>query len=92
MPKIEYQHKHNLTDDEARKRVREMIERFSKKFSVKTAWDNDNRATISGMGVTGSVDILAGQVNLLLDLSLMLAPMKKTIEETIDAEVKRALA
>lgn len=91
MPKIEYQHKHNLTDDEARKRLLEMVERFSKKFMVTTSWENQDHAKISGTGVKGTIDVRPGQVDLLLDLSLMLAPMKKTIEEAIAAEVKKAL-
>jgi putative polyhydroxyalkanoate system protein len=87
MPKIEFSQAHSLDAGELKKRLDGMSKELSEKFDLKSKWISDTKAEVSRSGVTGNINIEPTKVNVSLDLSFMLSPMKGTIEEKLKAKL-----
>lgn len=91
MAKIRYQHTHSLDLEEARRRLRRLMQRFSEKYKFTTRWEHDTLARVKGRGVKGSVELRPTEIRFDLSLSLLLTPFKARIEEGIATQVRHAL-
>ena len=91
MPKITFQHQHSLDNEEAQKRIQDLMRRFSSKYHFEAEWVSNDQARVSGKGLTGTIEMPSGQVVLSLDLSIFLAPFRSIIESEIAKEMKQAL-
>jgi putative polyhydroxyalkanoate system protein len=92
MPKITHQQNHQLSNEEALRRIQELVGRFSSNYHFQVEWKNETYAKVSGTGVNGEGNLQPGQVTFSLDLSFLLSPFKSKIESEIAKELKQALA
>jgi putative polyhydroxyalkanoate system protein len=91
MPSIRFHHHHTLGPGEARQRLQQLMDRFSRKYGFHVRWEQEGRASVKGRGVKGSLELKNGQVRLDLNLSFLLSPFKSKIEEGIVRQIVQAL-
>lgn len=91
MARIRYQHSHSLDLEDARRRVRQLMQQFSDKYKFTTRWEHDTLALVKGRGVKGSVELRPTEILFDLSLSLILTPFKARIRDGIASRVRRAL-
>lgn len=91
MPSIRYSHHHALDPGEARQRLQQLMDRFSRRYGFHVRWEREGRASVRGRGVKGSLELRNGHVLLDLDLSFLLSPFKSKIEEGIVRQIEQAL-
>ena len=88
MGTIQIHHEHNLSQEETRGRLQGFEEQMSK-YGATLVWKG-NRAEVKGLGVSGSVEVGEGT----LDLTLKLGMMAKAVgvdEERLESSLKRRL-
>ena len=91
MSKIVMRQDHDLSEDEARQRVEALMDRFGEKYRFTARWTNERRATVSGRGVRGLVELGQKFVRMELSLPFFLLPLRTRIEQGMAREVSRAL-
>jgi putative polyhydroxyalkanoate system protein len=69
MSEIRVSQPHNVSAEEARKKVQE-FEAMVQKYGVSSAWAG-NQATLKGTGVSGSIDIKPRSVDVVVKLGMM---------------------
>jgi len=86
MADIDLRHDHSLGRDEVRAAVEDVARQLSEDFGVEYRWE---QATLrfDGQGAEGSIEIQEGAVNVRIDLSFFLKPMRGQVE----SEAKRYL-
>ncbi len=96
MPKVTVERKHNLSKEELEKKADEFIKDFAKKMaSVKMeyTWRPDKSGIdFKGKGFKGTVELTSDKITLMVDLSLMLAPFKGTVEEQANKQLDKMLS
>lgn len=92
MARIKIEQSHQVTADEARKRLDQMNQDLSDKYGLNVKWHSDTEARVERTGVTGTIKIEAQKVLVDLDLAFMLSPLKGTIENRIRDELKRVFS
>lgn len=80
MSTIHAEHRHTLSPEEAHKRVEEYIAHIAEKIKAEIKWSGDT-ATFKGTGFSGTARIGKDVIIMDIDLSLLLRPLKGTIEE-----------
>jgi hypothetical protein len=90
MPTFRVEHRHALPAEEAIRRVKEVLEqRVGGRAEV--VWDGHD-AAFSGKGFSGKAAVKDGLVSVDVDLSLLLRPMRGTIETKLVEALERGLA
>lgn len=92
MPKINLSRQHNLPADVIKQRLDALGNKMQEKFQAKTSWEGDRTLNVKGTGVTGKLIIGEKKVDVDIDLSFMLSPMKGKIEETLGKELDKLTA
>ena len=91
MSKIHIKRKHNLSRDQARARVESIAKDLKKKLDANYAWQGDS-LKFKRSGASGSIDVGEGVIDINIELGMLLSPMKGKIEQSINEQVKVALA
>lgn len=82
MAHIHIKQQHDLTHDEARKRVEEIARDLRKRLNADYRWDGDS-LRFQRSGASGSIHVGDDFIELKVKLGMMLAPMKGKIERSI---------
>lgn len=90
MSEIRVSQPHNVSAEEARKKVQE-FESMVQKYGVSSSWSG-NEATLKGTGVSGSIKIAPRSVDVVVKLGMMAkafgvdpAKLKSSIEKRLKA-------
>lgn len=89
MPKINLSRNHSLPPQKIKERLVALGSKLEEKYSAKTEWTDDNTLKVKGTGVNGNLKIGADKVEVAIDLSIMLSPMKGKIEESLNHELDK---
>ena len=90
MSTIHIKHHHDLTHEETRERVEQIAVQLKGKYSGVYSWQG-NALHFRRSGVSGSVELGAGYVELRIKLGLMLVPRRGEIESLIRQHIPAAL-
>jgi putative polyhydroxyalkanoate system protein len=91
MAKIHVIKKHHLDKAHIRQQVQQLAEKLSQEFSVEYQWEDD-RLVFERAGAKGHVEVRMEEVEILIQLSMLLTPLKGTIEKTITGYLDEHLA
>ena len=91
MPKIKMDRSHSLSMDEARSKVDNMAADLEKRYGLKSNLAG-NKLNFKRTGVKGHVEISDGKVSVLVDLSMMLSPLKGKVEENLKQNLEQEFA
>ena len=83
MPKIQVTHPHSLDPATVKSRLESVQADLTSRYGLSFQWNGDTELKVSGKGVKGSITLHPKEVRVKLDLSLLLAPMKGTIENKL---------
>lgn len=94
MPKVNVTKRHSLPMDDAKVRVKTLVDEFVQEYSsvVKSvSWSPDGQsANAKGTGFEGSFKVDGSQVSVLVDLSFVLTPIKGKVETTLQRKLDAA--
>jgi len=82
MSLIHIKRDHHLTRDAARARVEEMASKLKDEFKLEHSWDDDV-LRFKRSGASGAIGVGEKTLEIKIKLGLVLAPMKKNIEQAI---------
>lgn len=91
MAKIDITQSHTLPIAEARTRMQKVQAELTEKYGLSFTWEGDSLLKVSGKGVKGTIGLSATQVSVLLDLSLILTPLKGKIESRLREQLTEQL-
>ena len=92
MAKIVIEREHGLGSAQAAKEKVLPIEgKLKDKYGVSFSWSGD-RASIKGKGVTGEFIIDHSCIRIELKLGMLLTPLTKKIQESIERSIEKTLA
>jgi putative polyhydroxyalkanoate system protein len=83
MATIRIKRAHHQDNETVRNEVQRIAEKLSSQLSAKYSWKSDNRLEFKRSGASGHIDIGEGEVDIEIKLSMVLTPMKGTIEKTL---------
>jgi len=89
MPKVEISQTHNVTAEEARKRIETLNKELGDKYGLTSRWQSDTEAQVERTGAKGTIRVEPNRVHVFLDLSFAMTPVKGTIEKRIKEELER---
>ncbi len=92
MPTIELSRQHKLTEQQARGKVEEMGKRLAEKHGLNGGWASGDRYEFSRSGLKGRVQLEPGKVAVRVELSLLLSPLKGTIEQKLREGLEKEFA
>lgn len=92
MPKITLSRNHSLPAATIKERLVALGTKLQEKYQAKTSWADDRTLSVKGTGVDGKLTIGDSKVDVLIDLSFMLSPMKGKIEESLNHELDKLTA
>lgn len=92
MPKINVKQAHKLDVAEVRRRMDEVLQDLVSRYGLSTEWKGDRKVEISRTGVKGTAEITEQAVEVNLDLSFVLSPMKTKIESSLREKMASKLA
>ncbi|MBL9104474.1 MAG: polyhydroxyalkanoic acid system family protein [Myxococcales bacterium] len=92
MPKFTITRNHSLPAATIKERIDQLGERLKNKFQAKVAWNGDKELGVKGTGVDAKVTISDNKVDVFVDLSMMLTPMKGKIEGAINEEIDKVVS
>ncbi|MCG6937371.1 MAG: polyhydroxyalkanoic acid system family protein [Gammaproteobacteria bacterium] len=82
MATIHIKRKHHLDNETVRNEVQNLADKLSKDLSATYSWQGD-RLVFKRSGASGHIDISGNDVEVEIKLSLVLAPLKGTVEKTV---------
>jgi len=88
MPTVSMQKKLDMTNEEALIKVEEAADQLAEKYGLMVTW-LDNRASIRGPSVDGSVKVEDSVMDLRLELGFLAAPFKAKIEAAVEEYFQR---
>ena len=91
MATIHISKQHNLDNETVRKEVQNLAEKLSEELSANYDWEGD-RLVFKRSGANGHIDIGEGEIDIEIKLSMMLTPLKGTIEKTVNNYLEEHLA
>ena len=85
---------HSLPLDEAKKRAKELAEKFKTKLPIKElSWSPDgSKGKAVGKGFDAAFDVSAASVSITVEFGIFLRPLSGQIEESIRKSLDRAFA
>lgn len=87
MPKITVERAHALPQEEIKKRLQSLADKFGEKYGVQASWKSPTVAEVKRTGASGTISCEPGKVCVALDLSFALTPIKGKVEERIKSEL-----
>lgn len=90
MSTIRIKHHHGLTHEETRERVDRIAKHLKSKYRGVYSW-HGHSLRFQRSGVSGSVELGAGYVDLRINLGLLLVPKKGEIEAFIRRHIPAAM-
>lgn len=91
MPTLDIRHPHSQPLPESRAALLRVVEKIHERLDVSSAWRGDDTLEFSRPGVDGRIQLLEGEVRVLLELSWLLTPLKDVVESEILRVLKREL-
>ncbi len=88
MPTISIQRKHKLDHKKAKAAAEKIANDLHKRFELVCAWDGDNVA-FQRPGVSGDMRVGKSDVELNVQLSFLMTPLKGQIENAIRGELDK---
>jgi putative polyhydroxyalkanoate system protein len=82
MPRIDIRRPHQLSLTEARAVVDQVAVRMHEKFGMEGKWQGDS-LQFSRTGASGSITVAENVIQVVVELGLMLSPLKGMIEQEI---------
>ena len=82
MATIHIKRKHNLDHETVRNEVQDLAEKLSKDLAASYQWKGD-RLVFKRSGANGHIDISGNEVEVEIKLSMLLTPLKGTVEKTV---------
>lgn len=82
MATIRIKREHHLDHETVRNEVQNLAEKLSKDLSAKYSWEGD-RLVFKRSGASGHIDITENEVDIEIKLSMVLTPLKGTVEKTV---------
>lgn len=83
MAVIEKSRNHDLNPEQAKAAAEGVVVHFADKFGAKYEWKGET-VTFKGAGAKGQMTVYVDRVELRLELGLMLRPLGKKIENSVD--------
>ena len=83
MPTVEISRDHALSMQEAHARVDKVGQSLAEKHGLKGSWTGENRYEFKRTGVKGQVMLTDGRVSVRVELSMLLAALKGTVEQKL---------
>ena len=91
MSTIRVERRHSFSEPEALEKAKELVGQFAGRLNADVRWDG-TRASFKGKGFSGSASVTADNVAVDVDLSLLLRPMKGSIEARLEQELNAKFA
>lgn len=82
MPRIDIRRPHRLSTAEARAVVDKVAARMHEKFGMEGKWQGDSLA-FSRSGASGTISVGDDAIQVVVELGMMLSPLKGMIEQEI---------
>ena len=89
MASVRVSHSHQLSVDEAKRRITAAFGAYSAKYKLKQRWEG-NRLVVSGPA-DGHADVTAGSVDVALELGVGASLFKRKIAAAIKSELEEHL-
>jgi putative polyhydroxyalkanoate system protein len=83
MPTIDVSRSHGLSMPEARQRIENVGQKLAAKHGLKGSWTGENRYEFKRTGVKGQVSLSEGKVSVRVELSMLLAALRGTVEQKL---------
>ncbi len=91
MANIEVTQPHSLELPEVKSRMESVQSELTQKYGLEFNWESDSQVKVSGKGVKGTIVVDGSKVEVKLDLSLLLRPMKGKIESRLTEQLAEKL-
>lgn len=91
MANICIKRQHQIGKEQARQKMESVADTLTNKLDAECSWEGD-RMNFKRSGATGTVDVGDDFLEFNVELSMMLAPLKGTIERVIHEELDKSLA
>jgi putative polyhydroxyalkanoate system protein len=88
MPTITIQRRHKLDHKKAKAAAQKIAKDLQKRFDLECTWDGDN-VSFQRPGVSGDMRLGKSDVELSLQLSFLMTPLKGPIEHAIRGELDK---
>ena len=86
MAKIDIDHNHGLSMEQARDKLKELAAKLEQKYKLAFTWNGDD-VDLKGMGIKGQLRLTEGRLAGELDVPFILKnKVKKALDERIDRE------
>lgn len=90
MPDIELTRSHSLGLDEGRDAVERVAQDLETDLGVEYKWDDDT-LLFSGQGADGRIEVASDTIQILINLSAFLQPMKSRLKQEAEQYLDRQL-
>ena len=87
MATIELRHDHALGEEASLDAARELVDTFAGKLKAAVQWDGC-RATFRGAGFSGAARVEPGRLEVDVELSMVMRPLKGKVEERLRRAVE----
>ena len=88
MPTITIQRRHKLDHKKAKAAAQKIAKDLQKRFDLECTWDGDN-VSFQRPGVSGDMRLGKSDVELSVQLSFLMTPLKRPIEHAIRGELDK---
>ncbi len=91
MVNIRIKRTHNLGKEEAHRQVEKVAKKLQHKLDMDWRWSGD-KLRFKNNSASGSIDVGPDSLEVVVRLSILLAPLKYSIEQAINEELDKNLA
>ncbi len=91
MTNIRIKRQHQIGREQARQRMETIADTLKTKLEAECTWEGD-RMNFQRSGASGSIDVGDDFLEFNIELSMLLSPLKTTIEKVIHEELDKSLA
>ena len=92
MPTVEITQSHQLTPDEARRRLEQLQEDLQQRYGLVPTWVSQRELRVTRSGANGTLRIEPHEITVRIDLPLLLSPLKGEIESRVRRELGELFA
>ena len=89
MPRIDITQSHDVTQDEARRRLEGFHQQLEDRFGLLPTWISPTQVEVRRSGASGTLRIEPRHISVHIDLPFTLSPLKGRIESEIRRELAR---